>query len=111
MELPRQPRLDATGPVRVTFLGGEGRQVPGRAMGLSDGCLRLLVEEAAAPGTALRVEWDDSEVLGEVRYCEARPDGFALGISIEHALVGTRELARLANRLLGDSEPDAVRHR
>jgi hypothetical protein len=111
MEQPRQPRFEGTGPVRVTFLGGDRKPIEGRALGVSDEGLRLLVQEAAALGAALRVEWDDSEVLGEVRYCESRPDGFALGVSIEHALVGTRELARLANRLLGESEPDPVRQR
>jgi hypothetical protein len=109
MDQRQFPRLDATGAMRVTVLGDGRREVTGRAIRFSDEGLRLLLAEATPPGTALCVEWEDSEVLGEVRYCEAREDGFAVGLAIEHALVGTRELARLANRLLGEGEPDRVR--
>jgi hypothetical protein len=111
MERPRQACLEGAGPVRVTILGGAGKQMAGRAIRFCDQGLRLVVDEAAPPGAALLVEWDDSEVLGEVCSCERRPDGFAIELSIEHALVGTRELARLANRLLGENEPDPVRQR
>ncbi len=110
MDQRTDPRLRAEGPAKVTVLGEAKRQIEGRAAGLSGRGLNLVLKEAAPAGTALMVEWEDSEVLGDVVSCESCDGGFAVTLQIEHALVGTRELARLASRLLGEEEPNPVRH-
>ncbi len=102
MDQRRQPRLDANGPARVTLLGEQKREIAGRAASFANQALKLVLQEPVPAGAPLMVEWEDSEILGEVRYCERVDDGFAVGVSIEHALMGTRELARLASRLLGE---------
>lgn len=109
MDPRRHARLEAAGPVRVTILGDTRRQVAGRVADFSGGGLKLILEEPVPAGTALMVEWDNSEILGEV--CWSRPElgGYAAGVQIEHTLVDTRELARLASRLLGETEPAPVR--
>jgi len=83
--------------------------VAGRAVDFSGRGLKLIIEELLPAGTAVMVQWEESEILGEV--CWSRPEfgGYASGIQIEHTLAGTRELARLASRLLGEGEPAPVR--
>ncbi len=106
MDQRREPRLDVSGPARVTILGDARREISGRAVNISRSGLRLILKEPVPAGTLLMVEWEDSEVLGEICYCQEHGEGYAVGLEIEHALVGTRELARLARRLMGDPEPE-----
>jgi hypothetical protein len=95
-------RLEITGPARITVLGKEHRQLRGRAANGSGEGLRLILDEPVAPGSPLAVEWEDTEVMGEVCYCEQIEDGFAAGVRLEHALRHTGEIARLARKLLGE---------
>lgn len=98
------PQLDVTGPARVTLLA-EGRRFSGRAVNSSGYSLQLVLEEHVAPGDLLMVQWEDTDVLGEACSCEQTEEGFAVAMKVEHALVGTAELARLASRLLDESCP------
>ena len=61
--------------------------------------------------SALTQEWANEERWkGVLRPYTAEDVARLRGsIQIEHTLVDTRELARLASRLLGDSEPAPVR--
>ncbi len=108
MDQRRQPRLDAAGPARVTLLGEARKQVGGRVINTSRQGIRLILEERVSPGALLAVEWADTEAMGEVCYCEETEGGFAVGVRLEHVLLHTAELARLAARLLGESEAERV---
>jgi PilZ domain len=105
MDHRREPRLETCGPARVTVLGDDPRRVAGRAENMSGQGLRLMLAEPVEAGTALMVEWEDMQVMGEVCYCERMEAGYAVGVHLQHALRGTRELERLARRLLGEEEP------
>src|SRR5512143_989275 len=93
------PRLHVTGPARISVLGDTQREIRGSADKMFGQGLCLTVEEPLAPGTAVMVEWDDTEVLGEISSCEQTSGGFTVGMTLRHALLGTKELARLAHRL------------
>jgi hypothetical protein len=111
MDQRRQPRLDVTGAARVTLLGEPRKQVGGRVINLSGQGIRLMLDEPVSPGTLLAIEWADTEVMGEVCYCEQAEGGFAAGVRLEHVLLHTTELARLATRLLGEPEAEITASR
>jgi PilZ domain len=108
MDQRREPRLDAAGPARVTLLGEPRKQVGGRIINSSGQGIRLILDEPVSPGALLAVEWADTEAMGEVCYCEQTDGGFAAGVRLEHMLLHTTELARLAARLLGEPEAERV---
>lgn len=93
------PQLEVAGVARVTLLG-EGRRLSPRSASAAAGSVELVLDEPVVPGTLLMVEWEDTDVLGETSSCERTPEGFVVSMKVEHTLVGTMELARLARRLL-----------
>jgi hypothetical protein len=52
----------------------------------------------------VKVTGSDWMALGDVRYCIAQREHYAVGLQIEHILVNLNELARL-NQSLSDPEP------
>ncbi len=69
-------RLDA----RVTNASGRG--------------LGLWTAAPVPSGAPLRIELEDSIVLGESIYCRADGDGHFVGVELDQVLVGLTELAR-----------------
>jgi hypothetical protein len=51
-------------------------------------------------GTAVKAECNDTLLLGEVCHCQPANGQYAVGLKLEHSLLDTAELARLAERLL-----------
>ncbi len=98
MELRSQPRLETDEPVQVTVLGESETKFLGRITNYSSRGLGLLADRPAPQGAAVKVEWGDTLLLGEVCYCHPEGEGFAIGLDVEHALYHTEELARLSGR-------------
>jgi hypothetical protein len=109
MEKRGEPRFDVEQTVRLTTLGEESEQLTAQVVNISGTGMRLLVDRLMAPGLTIKVEWDEILLLGEVCYCQPDPEGYAIGLELEHALLHTRELARLAQQLLV-GEADSSRH-
>lgn len=105
MEQRGEPRIDVEQTVRLTTLGGQSEELPAQIANLSGTGMRLLVDRHIPAGATLRVEWDQILLLGEVCYCQSVDGGYAIGVELEHALLHTRELHRLARELLGDVDP------
>jgi hypothetical protein len=81
-------------PVVVTVLGeGESRHT-GIITNASSRGLALSVPAAIAPGTALKIEWDDAMVLGEAVFCRAASDDFLVGVELDQMLCGLTQLSR-----------------
>jgi hypothetical protein len=89
-----------TAPVEVTVLSHPEARFVARVTDCSATRLELTTGSPVARGATVKVEWGETLLLGEVRHCHARDEGFAVGVSVEHALYHTQELARLARRLL-----------
>ncbi len=98
-------RSDSNEPVHVTLLGDSQKTLLGRITNNSKHGIGLLIEEPAPIGSAVKVEWDSTLLLGEVCYCRAEGNSFAIGLELEHALYNTAELGRLAKRLLDEVAP------
>ena len=96
---PRSP-LAANQPVQVTVLGANETRSMGLVSASSRDSVELLIDTPAPPGAAVKIERNETLLLGEVRFC--RPEGslFTIGVELRHALYNTHELARLAKSLL-----------
>jgi hypothetical protein len=96
--------------LRVTVLSADGasdRVFAAHLADWSDGGMRLTAAEPLAPGTPVRVDWDDQLALGEVCHCSSLatdvPGGYAIGLRVQQMLTGLDSLRRLADRLMGPS--------
>ncbi len=102
MERRRELRVGSEEAVRITVLGAREKRMEGRAVDISGQGVRILVPEAIAAGFAVKIELEDSLILGEVCYSQPDGRGFLAGIEIDQVLTGLGELARLNRNLLDD---------
>ena len=65
------------------------------------------MEGPVAPGTAVKIEFEDSLLLGEVVYTRALENSLLVGVRLREALRGLRELARASLEYAG--APDRAR--
>jgi len=96
----QQPPCQSGQPVTVTVLGDGGGERRGEVTTLTGAALWLLLDEALPQGAPVKVQCDDALLLGEVFQCQAAAGRHAVGLILEHSLLHTAELARLAERLL-----------
>lgn len=96
--------LETDSSVQVTVLDQPGSVSSGRIVQSSSETVNLLAEKPAKPGDAIKLEADDALFLGEVSSCQPEGPGFAIRVELHHALYNTKELARLAKRLLDEMD-------
>jgi hypothetical protein len=94
MEQRREPRFRADQPVLVTILNEPEIRLEARVTNASGRGLGLVTPIPVAPGSAIRIEMDDSMMLGEAIYCRSDRDGYFLGVELDQILVGLTELSR-----------------
>ncbi|MEK7406438.1 MAG: PilZ domain-containing protein [Acidobacteriota bacterium] len=98
-ESRREERFEGGCPVQVSILGEAETKLAGQLSDFSAGGLRLLVERPVPEGAAVKVEFGETLLLGEVSYCRPAEGGYAVGLELEHSLACTEELVRLAREL------------
>ncbi len=99
----------ANQPVSVTDLESPSPPQHGELVDFSNLGVHLLVPGKLSPGTAVKVQWAQTLLLGEVIYCKPTEGGFHAGLRLEDALYDTDALAamvverpaRLRNSLSG----------
>ena len=111
MDSRSQPRLETDEPVHVTVLGECDTRFLGRITNTSSRGIGLVADQPAPLGSAVKVEWGHTLLLGEVCHCRPEGDGYAISLELEHALYHTDELARLAAILLEDDKVPADREK
>jgi len=94
MDKRREPRFKADQPVAVTVLSEPEMRLEGRVVDASGRGLGLVTPIPLPPGAAIRIEMDDSMVLGESIYCRSDGDGHFTGVELDQVLVGLTELSR-----------------
>jgi hypothetical protein len=57
------------------------------------------------PGTAVKIEADDTLLLGEVTSCVAHEGAFRVGVVVKHRLAGLAGLHRLNRALHAEGNP------
>ena len=71
---------------------------------MSNGGMRLTLDEAVETGAAVRVQGDDWLVLAEVCYCRTERSGYLAGLQIDQVLMGLSALSERNRVLLGPPE-------
>ena len=72
-------------------------------MNLSGRGARILTDAPLPTDSAIRLDWEDSLALGEVRYCLKEGSRFIIGLEVQHSLSDLSGLAILADRLRMES--------
>ena len=91
-------------PVQVTVLGGLQVQTCGRILDVFHNRLRLGLTDFIPVGSVLRIEFEGSQIIGDVCYCDLQNTWYATGLFVKKILIGESELARLIADLV--QQPD-----
>ena len=94
MDQRREPRFETDQPVVVDVLSDPPARIHARVKNTSGRGLGLVTSAAIPPGAAIRIELDDSIVLGESIYCHAEGDSHFIGVELDQVLVGLTELGK-----------------
>jgi hypothetical protein len=97
MNQRREPRFEADQSIWITLFGEPEIRLPARVKNVSARGVGLELQGPVAVGTALKIELDDSLLLGEVIYCREDEASSYVGVELEQALFGLRELVRVLN--------------
>ena len=89
-------------PTQVTPLGGAGLAIGGQILALTGKDMELLLDQALAAGTTVRVQARNWLMLGEVLYCVSENTHYKTRLRLKHALPSVRELADRNRRFLGE---------
>ena|SRR5690242_8705278 len=109
-----ETRFKMNQPVKVTLLGESGSEpFWGETLDVSASGLSFVTPVRLPVGSLVKLEVDDSMVLGEVRHCsqrQDRPGQFLTGINLEHVLFGWRELYARACELeiVAEEQPETL---
>ena len=106
MDQRREPRFQIDQSVIVTVLGELPLKMHGRVRDASGRGLGLVVPRPVEPGAAIRIELDDSLVLGEAIYCRTDHGSHFIGVELDQVLVGLTELSRRLSAF--DRQPSAA---
>jgi len=60
----------------------------------SGSVLKLIANAPIAPGTAIKIEMEDSMILGEAVYCREESKRYVVGVELNQVLTGLAELGR-----------------
>ena len=94
MNQRRETRFTIDQPVTVTVLGDHPVEHPARVKNASGRGLALELEDPVPPGAALKIQFDDSIVLGEAVYCRAAAGSYFIGVELDQMLCSLSQLGR-----------------
>lgn len=94
MDQRHEPRFVADQSVVVTVLGDHETQHRAKIRNASGRGLAIEIPSAVPPGTALKIELEDSIVLGEAVYCQGGHGPYLLGVELDQVLCGLTELGK-----------------
>ena len=101
MENRREPRFEADQIVGITVLGESEAQLEARVKNASGRGLALETAGPVLPGTALKIEFKDSVVLGEAVYCRNGKSTYLVGVELDQVLCGLTELGKKLQEFAG----------
>ena len=78
----------------ITVVGTPTQALHGEIRNISASGTQIWLDEPLPPASLVRIEYDDSLLLGEVIYCHEDDSGWLVGLRIEHGLFGLTALAR-----------------
>ena len=106
MDQRREPRFAANQSITVKLLGKDARTENATVRNASSRGLAITLPNPIAPATALKIEFEDSFVLGEAVYCRPESDSYLVGVELDQVLCGLSALGRKLQEL---ADPRSVR--
>ena len=101
VERRREPRFEAQKRIILTLLGESNTTLPAMTVDMSGNGMAFVVNRAIPLGALVKVESDDSLILGEICHCSPQSNGFLVGLEIKQWLGNLEELTNLNQRLFG----------
>jgi hypothetical protein len=98
-------------PVQLTLLDDSNHQFEATITEVSGRGMRIVAHRALPLSAPVRLDLDDSLVLGEVCYCSPDGDKFVIGLQLQHSLLRLAELADLRSQWVDEATPTASRTR
>ena len=107
MEIRFQPNQ----PVRLSVLSGLPQTLTASIVHLNGRDARLQAPHHIPAGSAIRIDLDDSMLLGEITGCISEQDLFGIQVNITEAIPSMSDLSRLVSALMchGTSESSVDR--
>ncbi|MCU1234418.1 MAG: type pilus assembly PilZ [Candidatus Solibacter sp.] len=105
MDQRREARIQANQSVAITLFGDPDVRICARIKNVSGKGIGLVLDAPIAPGTALKMELEDTLLLGEVIYCRTDETRYYAGVELEHSLCGLGELSRMVAAFNSEMEP------
>jgi hypothetical protein len=68
--------------------------------------LQLRLPQAIPCGTPVKIDGNNTLLLGEISRCEPEAGAFIVGVQLSHTLSALAELELLNRALFGDAEPE-----
>ncbi len=84
-------------------MSGGGRKVAAKIINLSGRGVSLAVDETIAMGEAVRIDLDDSLLLGEICYCRPESGSFVIGIEMSNVIPAMTDLRKLVAAIMQES--------
>ena len=107
MERRQESRFETDQQVQVTLLGDNEVTLKARVVNTSRRGMRLILDRSLPLNAAVRIDGDDSILLGEVCYAGQQGAEYAVGLVLDQVLHELTDLTRLAEAILGETlEPE-----
>lgn len=107
MDRRSTPRTDHVRPVDLFLLGEEERRISVMLQDMSEGGARIRSPYPIKVGSPVRIDMDDSILLGEAVHCAKDETGCFVGVRFEQCLGRVSDLQRLVSALLGHQPQSA----
>jgi hypothetical protein len=98
VERRREPRFECIQDAQLADLS-TGETLPVTIVNLSGRGMQILLDRAVRVNSAIRIDYADNLILGDICYCHPDKNGFRAGITMAHAISGTLSLAALTRKL------------
>lgn len=108
MDRRRFPRYPTNLEVTVIEFARPAASSSGIITDISEGGVRIQLEQYIAPGALIRLDLVDSMFWGHVVHARAEPGGYSMGIEVEKVLMGGSDISRLLQRVLEESSSTAL---
>ncbi|MBI3278445.1 MAG: hypothetical protein HYZ57_01230 [Acidobacteria bacterium] len=92
-------------PVEVVLLGERDTRLRARLIDVCVTSATLVLDRALPTASPVRLDYDDTIVLGEVAACRPVGSRFLIQVQLEQVLSPISDIARLVMSLLGESAP------
>jgi hypothetical protein len=101
MDNRREPRFEADQVVGISVLAECEAQLEARVKNASGRGLAIETSGPILPGTALKIEFKDTVVLGEAVYCRDGKGSYLVGVELDQVLCGLTELGKKLQEFAG----------